>query len=158
MKRIMLVLATVGLVGAVAAVSAHDGHKQAKAPAAAPIQAKAKSPAVTPIRARPIAAMKVETVRLRGELIDPQCWFTHNGEGEKHAECAVRCARGGQDLAFLDAQTGELYTLIATSHGENPNVGLYENVGVPVSVRGTAYQRGNNRGLLVEAVEKVRTP
>jgi len=146
MKRIMLVLAVMGLVGAVAGAKAHEGHKHAKA----------KTATAAPVKARPSAATEVQKVSLTGEIIDPQCWFTHNGEGADHAECAVRCARGGQDLAFLDAQSGELYTLIATTHGRNPNDGLYDHVGVRVSVRGMAYQRGDNRGLLVEAVEKAR--
>ena len=103
-----------------------------------------------------LPASSVEKVSLTGELIDPQCWFTHNGEGEKHAECAVRCARGGQDLAFLDSRTGEVHTLIAVGHGKNPNDGLYEYVGVPVRARGTLYKRGVSSGLLLEAVEHAK--
>ena len=145
MKRVMLCLGFIALVGTAAAVKAHDGHKHAKA----------KTAATAPTKA-PAAATDVKKVTLTGEIIDPQCWFTHNGEGPKHADCAVRCAQGGQDLAFLDAQSGELYTLIAVAHGKNPNVGLYDHVGVPVTVRGTSYQRGSNRGLMVEAVDKAR--
>jgi hypothetical protein len=139
-KRFIVIVAVIGLVAAVAAVKAHEGHKHAK----------------TKVAASPAKPLGVEKIRLSGEIIDPQCWFTHHGQGEDHVECAVNCARGGQDLAFLDTQSGELYTLLAPAHGKNPNVGLYEHVGVPVRVRGTAYQRGNNRGLIVEAVEKAR--
>lgn len=139
MKRVMIVLAITATMGAAVVVEAHKGEKHTKAAAPAPA-----------------AAAAVTKVRLAGELVDPQCWFTHNGEGRKHADCAVTCARGGQNLAFLEKDTRDLYTLIAPGHGKNPNVGLYDHVGVPVHVRGTVYQRGTNRGLLLEGVERVR--
>ena len=140
MKKLISILVLVGVVGAVEGVKAHDKHKHTNAKAAT----------TTPARA------DVKKVSLTGELVDPQCWFTHNGEGKVHAKCAVMCARGGQDLAFLDSRTGELHTLIAAGHGKNPNDGLYDRVGMPVQIRGTLYQRGTNRGLLLEAVEKVK--
>jgi hypothetical protein len=141
-KFLMSMFVLMGLVAVVSGSKAHVGdHAKAKAAVAAP--------------ARPPRA-EVKKVDLTGEIVDPQCWFTHNGEGKDHAGCAVRCARGGQDLAFLDARSGELHTLIATGHGKNPNDGLYEKVGVPVRVRGTLYQRGTNSGLLLEGVQKIR--
>ncbi len=100
-----------------------------------------------------VPAAKVQTVTMEGELIDPQCWFTHNGEGLEHAGCARMCARGGQDLAFLDQETGALYGILAAGHGKNPNEGMYVHVGMRVRVKGTAYDRGGNRGLLVQSVE-----
>ena len=100
-----------------------------------------------------LPAARVQTVILEGELVDPQCWFTHNGEGLEHAGCARMCARGGQDLAFLDHETGALYGILAAGHGKNPNEGKYAHVGMRVRVKGTAYDRGGNRGLLVQSVE-----
>ncbi len=99
-----------------------------------------------------VPAAQVRPVTLEGELVDPQCWYTHNGEGKEHADCAVVCARGGQDLAFLDQKTGVLYSIIAQGHGKNPNDGMYGHVGKRVRVKGTAYTRAENRGLLVQSV------
>lgn len=104
-----------------------------------------------------LPAARVQTVTMEGELIDPQCWFTHNGEGLEHAGCARMCARGGQDLAFLDQETGALYGILAAGHGKNPNEGMYTHVGVRVRVKGTAYERGVNRGLIVQSVEPAAT-
>jgi hypothetical protein len=126
-------------------VQAHEGHNHGKAKPATARSAKAALPAAT-----------VTKVTFTGELIDTQCWFTHNGEGKDHAACAVRCAKGGQDLAFLDQATGEVHTIIAAGHGTNPNEGLYEHVGIPVRVRGTLYKRGPNRGLLLENVTRAQ--
>ncbi len=151
MKRVVIILSAVGILGTALAAQTHEQHKHVKGGSstspvkAVPVATKAKVPTAT-----------VTKVDLTGELIDPQCWFTHNGEGRAHAKCAVTCAKGGQDLAFLDARTNEMHTLIAAGHGNNPNDGLYEHVGVPVRVRGTLYQRGTSSGLLVEAVEHAR--
>lgn len=154
MKSIRMVLMMAAVVSGAVIATAHEGHKKAGA-AAAGSSSTAAAKSATLAAAKSLPASSVEDVNLTGELIDPQCWFTHNGEGESHIKCAVTCAKGGQDLAFLDRDTREIYTLIATSHGSNPNEGMYEHVGVPVRVRGTAYQRGTNRGLLVESVARI---
>lgn len=143
MRRIVLLLAAAATLGA-ATAPAHEGHPPGKTSA---------RPAA---KAAAIPAATVEAVTLEGEIIDPQCWYTHNGEGPGHARCAVSCARGGQNLAFLDRRSGEVYTILAAAHGQNPNDGLYDHVGVPVSVKGTSYRRGANRGLIVESVQKVK--
>lgn len=153
-KRFLTVLLAAGICGTVLVACVHEGHKTVKGGASSTASAK-KAPTAAVAEAT-LPASSVEKVSLTGELIDPQCWFTHNGEGEKHAECAVRCARGGQDLAFLDSRTGEVHTMIAVGHGKNPNDGLYEHVGVPVLVRGTLYKRGTSSGLLLEAVEHAK--
>ena len=142
MKRAITVLVIVGVLGAAAAMNAYRAQRIATV-----------KPSVS-TAARPAAAMDVRKVRLTGEIVDPQCWFTHNGQGKGHAACAVRCAQGGQSLAFLDDQSGELYTVIAAGHGKNPNDGLYDHVGEPVIVHGTTYQRGNNRGVLLDSLSR----
>lgn len=153
LKRIVVVL---GVVAAVGAVQAHEAHKQVKGGATTTAPAKSTPAKSTPAKSTPakptLPAASVTKVDLTGELIDTQCWFTHNGEGKDHAACAVKCAKGGQDLAFLDTRTGEVHSLIASGHGNNPNEGLYDRVGVPVRVRGTSYKRGPNRGLLLDNV------
>lgn len=150
MKKVLSTLAAVSVLLTVNTLQAHEGHKHTKA----------KPVASTPAKAAPakaaLPAATVTKVALTGELIDTQCWFTHNGEGKDHAACAVKCAKGGQDLAFLDKATGEVHSLIAAGHGTNPNDGLYEHVGVPIRVRGTLYKRGPNRGLLLENVAQVK--
>src|SRR5262245_22230052 len=78
-----------------AAAMAHEGHKQSQGKPATP-PATTTSAATTKL---PVAAVK--KVDLVGELVDPQCWFTHNADGKDHAKCALNCAKGGQDLAFF---------------------------------------------------------
>ena len=149
-KKLMIVFVAVGLLGSAVVVKAHEAHQHGKP--GAPATAKA---ATTSAKAG-VPPSSVTKVNLTGEVVDPQCWFTHNGEGKDHASCAIKCAKGGQDLAFLDGKTGEIHTLIAKGHGSDPNEGFYEHVGVPVRVRGTLYKRGLNSGLLVENIEHIK--
>lgn len=99
------------------------------------------------------AALESRSVRLRGEIIDPQCYFTHDGRGADHASCAVFCARGGQDLAFLDEADGRVYPLIAATHGMDPNHGLYSHVGRAVDMEGVLFKRGATSFLLIQRVD-----
>lgn len=146
MKRMFMVLILSMLAATV--VSAHKGHNpQTKsAPAAA---------AKTPVKATP-QTLNAEQVQLVGEIVDPQCWFTHDGQGEDHRGCAVMCAEGGQGLALFETKTGRLYSIIAGSHGESPNKGLIEHVASPVRVSGTLFSRGSNQALVVQSVQRVK--
>lgn len=158
MKHSAFVLLAIGILGTAVGATAHEGHKSVKGKGHMLVKGGSSSTATTKKAAATapaiatLPAASVEKVTLTGELIDTQCWFTHNGEGKGHAACAVKCAKGGQDLAFLDTRTGEMHSLIASGHGKNPNEGLYDHVGVPVQVRGTLYKRGTNSGLLLENV------
>ena len=90
-----------------------------------------------PIRSR------CEVTILRGEIIDPMCYFVHDARGMSHAKCAEMCAKGGQNLAFLDDATGNVYPLIAKGHGENPNTGLIPHLGRAVEVKLALYHKSS---------------
>lgn len=92
---------------------------------------------------------------MEGEFIDPACYFTHGGQGPAHRECALTCARTGQDLAFLNRAGGRIYPIIAARHGTDPNDSLYAVVGYPVIVRGTLYETRGQRALVVANAERV---
>ena len=147
MKKTLMVLSLGVLIAAVA--GAHEGHKHAQAKSAPAAAAKA------PVKAPPLK-MGAQQVQLVGEIVDPQCWFTHDGQGKDHRDCAVMCAEGGQGLALFETKTGRIYSIIARSHGENPNKGLIEHVAIPVRVTGTLFSRGSNQALLVQNVRPVK--
>ncbi|MBI3743704.1 MAG: hypothetical protein HY261_05380 [Chloroflexi bacterium] len=93
-----------------------------------------------------------ENVTMSGEIIDPQCYFTHDSRGPAHARCASLCAEGGQGLAFLDAASGVVYPLIANAHGADQNDGLLPHLGKPVEVKGVVYRKASNAVLLIQSV------
>ncbi len=100
----------------------------------------------------PTQSMDSRSVTLTGELIDPQCYFTHDGRGIDHVSCATLCAKGGQDLAFLDAATGDIHPLIAVGHGEDPNRDLLPHIGHAVTIEGVLFARDHNHYLLIQHV------
>lgn len=112
--------------------------------AIAPVRADSAHPTKTPPRSEPVS--------LNGEIIDPQCYFTHGSRGPAHASCATLCAKGGQGLAFLDDATGTVYPLIAKSHGASQNEGLIPHLGKLVRVKGIVYRKADNAVLLVQSV------
>lgn len=90
-----------------------------------------------------------KTVTLRGEIVDPQCWITHDGRGTAHTGCALACAKAGQTLAFLDDKSGTLYMLLAESHSQSPNEPWYAYVGKPVIVKGDVFARGRMNAIVL---------
>ncbi len=84
---------------------------------------------------------RCEVIELRGEFIDPMCYFVHDARGMSHAKCAELCAKGGQNLAFLDDDSGRVYPLIARGHGENPNTMLMPYIGHAVRVKLAVYRK-----------------
>lgn len=100
----------------------------------------------------PAQAMDSRSVTLTGELIDPQCYFTHDGRGIDHVSCATLCAKGGQDLAFLDVATGDIHPLIAVGHGEDPNRDLLPFIGQAITIEGVLFARAHNHYLLIQHV------
>ena len=103
------------------------------------------------------ASHAARAVTLEGEIIDPQCYFTHGGQGLAHRDCALMCARGGQGLAFLNRAGGRVYPIIAGRHGANPNDSLYAVVGYPVLVSGTLYEVHGQRALRVTHARRLAT-
>ena len=102
-------------------------------------------------------AVQVTTVTMIGEVIDPQCWFTHDSRGVEHAACATRCARGGQGLAFLEERTGKFYSLIARQHGAHQNELVLPHVGKRVQVRGIVYTKGPDSVLQVLSAAVIKS-
>ncbi len=106
------------------------------------------NPAAAPGHAAPRSA----SVTMGGEIIDPQCYFTHDSRGAAHASCAAMCAKGGQGLAFLDDASGVVYPLIANAHGASQNEGLLPHLGKPVQVTGVVYRKAGNAVLRIDSV------
>lgn len=86
-------------------------------------------------------------VTLRGEIIDPKCYFgaMKPGEGKTHKECATLCISGGIPPMFKtqDARGMTTYYLLTDSQGAAVNQGVLPFVADPVEVRGELEQWGD---------------
>lgn len=87
------------------------------------------------------------TMTLRGEIIDPKCFFgaMKPGEGKAHKECATLCISGGIPPMFLTrGPSGEMrFYLLAGVDGGPVGDGILPFVADSVEVDGVVEQRGD---------------
>ena len=84
---------------------------------------------------------------IRGEIIDPKCYFgvMKPGEGKAHRDCAIRCILGGiPPVLHVQNEKGESnYYLIVGPNGEKMNEVVQDFVAEPVSIEARAVQQGD---------------
>lgn len=96
--------------------------------------------------ARP-AGRPLGCATLRGEIIDPKCYFgaMKPGEGKLHKECATLCIAGGIPpmLRTRDAAGRATYHLLVGRSGETVNDAVLPFVADAVEISGDLEQRGD---------------
>jgi len=79
------------------------------------------------------------TQTLRGEIIDPKCYFgvMKPGEGKVHRDCAIRCILGGiPPVLHVQNEKGESnYYLLVGPNGEKMNEAVKDFVAEPVTIK-----------------------
>ena len=85
------------------------------------------------------------TQTIRGEIIDPKCYFgvMKPGEGKVHRDCAIRCILGGiPPVLHVQNEKGESnYYLIVGPNGEKINEAVQDIVAEPVSIEARVVQQ-----------------
>ena len=85
------------------------------------------------------------TQTIRGEIIDPKCYFgvMKPGEGKAHRDCAIRCILGGiPPMLHVQNEKGESnYYLIVGPNGEKMNEAVQDVVAEPVSIEAKVVQQ-----------------
>ena len=97
------------------------------------------TPASSRIAEPPRAAYPGKTVEVRGEIIDPKCYFgaMNPGEGKTHLSCAVRCISGGIMPCIKYEADGQLhYAVVVGEDGRAMNQAVLPYVGEPVRIKG----------------------
>jgi len=81
-------------------------------------------------------------VQLRGEIVDPKCYFgvMKPGQGKPHKDCAIRCILGGiSPVLRVSNNAGEInYYLIVGANGEKMNQAVKDFVAEPVTINARA--------------------
>jgi hypothetical protein len=81
---------------------------------------------------------------IRGEIIDPKCYFgvMKPGEGKVHRDCAIRCILGGIPpvLHVMNEKGESNYYLIVGPNGEKMNEVVQDIVADPVSIEARVVQ------------------
>jgi len=85
------------------------------------------------------------TQTIRGEIIDPKCYFgvMKPGEGKVHRDCAIRCILGGiPPVLHVQNEKGESnYYLLVGANGEKMNEAVQDIVAEPVSIEAKVIQQ-----------------
>jgi hypothetical protein len=101
----------------------------------------------------------VGTHTLRGEIIDPKCYFgvMKPGEGKVHRDCAIRCILGGiPPVLHVQNDKGESnYYLIVGPNGEKMNEAVQDVVAEPVSIEANVVQQ-DDWVILYTSKEKIK--
>jgi hypothetical protein len=95
---------------------------------------------------------------LRGEVVETACFVIAGRRGEAHKQCAIACARAGQNLGILDDSSKLLYVVVQDrTSGEAPNP-LRDYIATTVEVKGVVHERGGIRGITVHGVRPLGGP
>lgn len=91
-------------------------------------------------------------VTIKGRVIDPVCLITMDMKGEAHRECALNCAKAGENLAIMD-EKGKVYPILPEKAVTNPNQPILDHVEKTVTVKGTLIERGGVNYIMIKEVK-----
>jgi type 1 fimbria pilin len=89
-----------------------------------------------PLRAQAAAAGGGDQVTLTGQVIDVNCYSTHQLSGAQHKNCATPCANKGVSLAIL-TNDGTIYMPVSSKPADPQNSRLVSFAEGKVKVTGT---------------------
>jgi hypothetical protein len=118
------------------------------------------TPSSSRIAEPPRAADPGETIEVRGEIIDPKCYFgaMNPGEGKTHRSCAVRCISGGIMPCIKYEKDGQLhFAVLVGKEGGTMNEAVLPYVSEPVIIRGRLQLLNNWEFLYVDGGIQLQT-
>jgi hypothetical protein len=97
---------------------------------------------------------ELETVTIRGEIVDPKCYFgvMNPGEGKVHRSCAIRCISGGIPPVFYSKEKSEYFLLVGENF-EPLNQEILNIVGDQMSLTGRTFQLDDWKMIQIENKE-----
>jgi len=97
-------------------------------------------------------------VLLRGEVVETACFVMAGRRGDAHRQCAIACARAGQNLGLYDESGDTLYVVVQDRTAASVPNPLFDYIATKVEVKGTAVERGGIHGLIVHSVRSLENP
>jgi hypothetical protein len=112
------------------------------------------STAVLALFALPLAAQANagNQVSLTGQVIDVNCYTTHQLSGAQHKNCAIACANKGVSLAILTSD-GTIYMPVSSKPADPQNSRLMPFVEGSVKVTGTHRMVNGLHTIEIESVQ-----
>lgn len=93
---------------------------------------------------------------IKGEVVDTACFLMGEKRGAAHKECAIACAKAGQDLGIYDESTKTLYFLAGEKPGTDPNAQVKDHIAETIEVKGMVFERAGAKGIVIKSVTPVR--
>jgi hypothetical protein len=93
------------------------------------------------------------SVTLRGELTDANCYLGSHNHAYDHAFCAKLCAAAGSPLLFVPDQASQAYVVLTPRNAVPLPANLLDQIGVPgILVKGKAIDADGVHALAVESL------
>jgi hypothetical protein len=94
-----------------------------------------------------------ETVSLRGEVTDANCYLGSHVHSYDHAFCAKLCVAAGSPLVFIRDQGGGVYLVLSEKNGIRLPGNILDRIGVPgIVVKGKVLEADGMRALAIEGL------
>lgn len=100
------------------------------------------------------AGAEAKQVTVQGEVLDMACFLGHGAKGPAHAECALKCLKGGQPMGLL-GKDGTVYLLLADHQDPSSFNAAKELAGKNVEIRGESASSGSIKGITVQSVKAI---
>jgi hypothetical protein len=93
------------------------------------------------------------SVTLRGELTDANCYLGSHSHAYDHAFCAKLCAAAGSPLLFVPDQANQAFVVLTLHNAVPLPANLLDQIGVPgILVKGKAIDADGVHALTVESL------
>ena len=100
-----------------------------------------------------VSAQKAtDTMTVKGEVLDMNCYMDHGAHGAKHAECAATCLKNGSPVGVLGTD-GKVYLIVADHSNEDPYDEVSKHPAENVQVSGRYANRNGVQALIIESVK-----
>ena len=88
--------------------------------------------------------LKAKNVELKGEILDPKCWFgaMKPAEGKVHKSCAIRCISGGIPPVFRTHDgSRNTYYVLKGEKGRDISREILQYIGEPLLISGKVFKQ-----------------
>jgi len=100
-------------------------------------------------------ALKGQSVRLRGELTDANCYLSTHTHAYDHAFCARLCVAAGSPLLFVPDQGNHVYIVLTAKNGIKQTAEVLDQIGVPgILVTGKILEADGLRTLALQGLAR----
>ncbi len=99
------------------------------------------------------AQAAVQTVKVKGELIDTYCYSLMGAHGASHRDCAIECVKKGIPAGLLEEGSNKVYVLLPNKDKTGLPQTVIEKMAQTVTVTGKVYTVGGNQFLTIESIQ-----